>query len=305
MTDILLYAVTVVVWGSSWLAITYQLGTVAPEVSLVYRFVLAAALMIAFCVVSGRRMRFMLAEHGRMALMGVFLFSTNYFLIYLATQYLTSGLVAVGFSSVVVMNIVLGAVLFGAPVRPRVVAGAAIGMAGIATVFWPEIAAFDLASDGSLGLVLVLAGTASASLGMLTSGRNQKRGLPVVQTNAYGMAYGAALLLAFSLVRGTPFAFEFSFAYVASLLFLAVFATVIGFWTYLTLLGRIGADRAAYASVMFPVVALALSTLFEGFQWTPAAAVGVALVLCGNALVLSPGRSQAVPSARAATEKGV
>ena len=114
-----------------------------------------------------------------------------------------------------------------------------------------------------------------------------------------------ALLLAFSLARGTPFAFEYSFPYIASLLFLAVFATVIGFWTYLTLLGRIGADRAAYASVMFPIVALALSTLFEGFQWTTAAAVGVVLVLCGNALVLSRGRSPAVPAARTATEKGV
>lgn len=299
MTDVLLYGVTVLVWGSSWLAITYQLGVVPPEVSLVYRFALAAAMMLAFCAATGRPMRFSLAEHARFVRLGLLLFSTNYLLIYLATERLTSGLVAVAFSTVVVMNIVLGWALFGAPVRPRVVAGAAIGMAGIAVVFWPEIAAFDLARDGTLGLVLALSGTLSASLGMLTSGRNQGLGLPVVQGNAYGMAYGTLLLAAFSLARGQPFVFDFGFAYVGSLVFLSVFATVVGFWSYLTLLGRIGADRAAYASVLFPVIALALSTAFEGFRWTVPAALGVVLVLAGNALVLTRGRPRG-PAAAAA-----
>jgi drug/metabolite transporter (DMT)-like permease len=278
----------VLVWGTSWLAIKFQLGVVAPEVSVVYRFVLSAAIMLGVCLLTRRRMAFSPADHGFLALQGVFLFSTNYFLIYLGSQYLTTGLVAVVFSTIVVMNIFGHRLLFRAPLRPRVVAGAAFGLTGITLVFWPEVAAFDLSREGTLGLLLSLAGTASASCGMLTSAWNQgRRGLPVIESNAYGMLYGCLFITFLTLLRGSPFAFDPSWPYVLSLLYLAVFATVIGFWSYLTLIGRIGADRAAYATVLFPVVALALSTWFEGFQWTLLAASGVALVLFGNGLILT------------------
>ena len=286
--DLSLYALTVLIWGTSWLAIKFQLGVVAPEVSVVYRFALAAAIMLGFCLFARRRMAFSPADHGFMALQGVFLFSTNYFLIYLGSQYLTTGLVAVAFSTIVVMNIAGHSLLFRAALRPRVVAGAALGLGGITLVFWPEVAAFDLSRAGTLGLVLSLAGTASASLGMLTSAWSQRRrALPVIQSNAYGMLYGGIFVTLLTLLRGSPFAFDPAWPYVLSLLYLAVFATVVGFWSYLTLLGRIGADRAAYATVLFPVVALALSTWFEGFEWTLLAALGVGLVLLGNLLILA------------------
>ncbi len=286
--DLSLYALTVLVWGTSWLAIKFQLGVVAPEVSVVYRFALAAAIMLGFCLLARRRMAFSPADHGFMALQGIFLFSTNYLLIYLGSQYLTTGLVAVAFSTVVVMNIIGNSLLFRAALRPRVVAGAALGLAGITLVFWPEVTAFDLSRAGTLGLLLSLAGTASASLGMLTSAWNQRRrALPVIETNAFGMLYGGLFVTLLTLLRGSPFAFDPAWPYVLSLLYLAVFATVVGFWSYLTLLGRIGADRAAYATVLFPVVALALSTWFEGFQWNLLAALGVALVLLGNVLILT------------------
>ena len=180
MTNFLLYALTVAIWGTSWLAIKYQLGAVAPEASVVYRFAIAAALMLLYCAVARRRMRFSPAEHAFMALQGLFLFCANYVLIYLGTQYLTSGLVAVLFSTIVVMNIFLGALFFGFPVRGRVVLGAVVGLPGIGLVFWPEIAAFDLTRQGTLGLMLCLAGALSASFGMLMSWRNQNKKLPVI-----------------------------------------------------------------------------------------------------------------------------
>ena len=286
--DIVLYSLTVLFWGTSWLAIKYQLGVVAPEVSVVYRFVIAAALMLVLCVAMRRRMRFSIGDQALMVVQGVCLFSTNYFFIYLSSQYLTSGLVAVAFSTLVIMNIVGSSVLFRTPIQSRVVVGAAFGLTGITLVFWPEIASFDMGETGTLGLVLCLIGTGFASLGMLTSAWNQqKRNLPVFQTNAYGMVYGAVFITLLTLVRGSPFDFDPSPAYVLSLLFLAVIATVAGFWTYLTLIGRIGAGRAAYATVLFPIVALALSTWFEDFQWTALAAAGVALVLIGNAVILT------------------
>lgn len=285
--DLSLYAMTVILWGTSWLAIKFQLGVVLPEVSLIYRFALAGAIMMAICLLGRRRMGFSAADHGFFALQGLCLFSTNYFFVYLGSQYLTTGLVAVIFSLVVVFNIFGSAVLFRTALKPGVLAGAGLGLAGIALVFWPEIRAFDPSRSSTLGAMLALVGTAVASVGMLVSAWNQKRrDLPVLQSNAYGMVYGCGLLTLLTLVRGSPFAFDPGFAYVTSLLYLALFATVLAFWSYLTLVGRIGADRAAYATVLFPIIALALSTWVEGFQWTAAAALGIALVLAGNALIL-------------------
>ena len=299
MTNLLLYAITVVMWGTSWLAIKYQLGVVAPEASVVYRFALATAVMVAVCLAGRRRMRFSAGEHVFLALQGALLFSTNYYLVYLGTQYLTSGLVAVAFSSLVVMNIIGGAVFFGTTITTRVVLGAGLGMCGLVLVFWPEIVAFDLTRDGTMGLILALGGTLLAALGMLTSARNQRHGLPVIQANAYGMAYGTLFMGVYTVLLGKPFDFDPSFSYVVSLLYLAVFASVVAFWCYLTLQVRIGAGRTAYAAVLFPIIALALSTLFEGFQWTPTALGGVVLVLAGNALVLAPGS----PARRPATQE--
>lgn len=288
--DIFLYAVTVIFWGTSWLAIKFQLGVVAPEVSVVYRFAISAALMLVLCAAARRPMRFSVKDHGFMALQGVCLFSTNYFFIYLGSQYLTTGLVAVAFSTLVIMNIFGAVILFRTPIGANVIAGVGCGLTGIMCVFWPEVSNFDLAQQGARGLGLTLIGTVFASLGMLTSAWNQRRrALPVLQTNAYGMVYGTVFITLLTLVRGSPFDFDPSPAYVLSLLYLAVFATVIGFWSYLTLVGRIGPERAAYATVLFPIIALALSTWFEDFEWTALAGGGIVLVLIGNAAILTKG----------------
>lgn len=281
-----LYLVTVAVWGTSWLAVQFQLGTVAPAASVTYRFVAAAVIMLVFCLATGRRLGFPLRWHLRAALQGGLLFSTNFYLIYEGSQYLLSGQVAVIFASVLVLNIVGTAVLFGKPIEARTAAGAVLGIGGLVAVFWPELAAFDLSREGSLGLLLCFAGTFSAAMGMLVSAVNQRRGMPVLETNAVGMVYGAALMVVYTLVGGDRFGFELSAGYIGSLFFLAAFASVIGFWSYLTLVGRIGADRAGYATVLFPIVALVLSTWFEAFVWTPLTFAGVALVLAGNAVIL-------------------
>ena len=282
-----LYIATVLFWGTSWLAVKLHLGVVAPEISLVYRFAIAAVLTFAICLCLRKPMRFSLTQHGFMALQGLFLFSTNFYLIYLGTQYLTSGLVAVVFSLVVVFNIFGQALLFRTPIEARVLLGAALGLAGLVVVFWPEVAAFDLTKDGTRGLLLTLSGTVSASCGMLTSAWNQsRRALPVFQTNAYGMMYGAILTLSICLVNGSPFNFDPSPIYVGALLHLAVLASVVAFWTYLTLVGRMGAGRAGYVTAVFPLVALTLSTLVESYVWSATAAIGVALVVLGNIAIL-------------------
>jgi len=281
------YILTSLIWGSTWLVITFQLGVVAAEASIVYRFALAALLLMVYTLARRLPMRFTPRQHAFIALQGTFLFSLNYILVYLAEQNLTSGLVAIVFAMLILSNVVLGAVFLRNPIRPRVVLGGVIGVAGLALVFGPELAGFAQGGGWRLGLLLSAAAVLSASVGNILSARNQRAGLPVVQTNAYGMAYGAAVTLVIAVVRGVPFTFDPSPSYILSLLYLAVFGSVIAFGTYLTLIGRMGVDRAAYIGVIFPLVALLLSMLFEGLNLGAVGLVGVALVAAGNVLVLN------------------
>ena len=286
MANAAIYIGTVLIWGITWFIMTFQLGVVPPEVSVGYRFILASAVLIAYCAVTGRRLWFDRRQHLAMAFQGVFIFAINYTLIYFAASRLSTGLIAVIFSTIIVFNILFGALFFRAIVRPQVVLGALCGMAGTATVFAPELVAFDIESRRFTGILMSLLAVILASLGNMIAVRNQRLGLPIVQTNAYSMLYSGLLVLGYAVVRGLPFTFDPSFSYVASLGFLAVVATAIGFGGYLTLLGRLGADRAAYIMVVFPIVALAMSTVFEDFHWTTTAAAGIALVLLGNLLTL-------------------
>ena len=291
----LLYLITVFIWGSTWLAIKFQLGVVSPELSVAYRFGLAAAILLVFSLFRRLPLRYGWRSHAFMALQGLFLFSMNYILVYLAEGYLTSGLVAIIFSMIVILNVIFGAIFLRNPVRIHVVIGALVGFAGLLLVFYSELSSFDFSSERALGVGLTFLGAISASLGNIISARNQRYNLPVVQTNAFGMAYGAVFMLALALLRGAQLSFDPSAGYVLSLLYLAVFGSVIAFYTYLTLLGRIGPDRAAYVTVLFPIIALLLSTLFEGMTWNLPQLAGVGLVLLGNVAVLVRIRNLRLP----------
>ena len=282
-----LYLITVLIWGSTWLAIKFQLGVVSPDLSIAYRFGLAAFILIVFSLIRRLPLGFSLRSHAFFALQGLLLFSLNYLLVYLAEGSLTSGLVAIIFSFIIVLNVLFGALFLGNPIRVRVMIGAGLGLLGLAFVFWPEVSAISLSSQKVLGMILALISVISASLGNVVSARNQRHKLPVIQTNAYGMLYGAVIMLVFSLLRGTELQFDTSPSYILSLLYLAIFGSVIAFGSYLTLLGRIGMDRAAYVTVLFPVIALLLSTLFEDLSWGIYQLLGVLLILLGNAVVVT------------------
>ena len=280
-----LYISAILIWGSTWFAIKFQLGTVAPEVSLFYRFALAALVLLLYCVIRGRSLVWSRAEHFGMFMQGSFLFSINYLVFYLATDKLTSGLVAVVFSSVVIMNIFNGWLFLKKPVNRLVVLGASVGLLGIVLVFYREVLSLDQQPEALTGIGLSVLATYIASIGNIISSRNQSRGLPVLQTNAIGMAYGALLMLAYVVIRGVPLNYDWSWQYSVSLVYLALFGSVLAFGAYLTLIGRIGVDKAAYATVMFPIVALLISTLFEGYSWSATSVAGVMLVMLGNLLI--------------------
>ena len=283
--DLGLYAVTVFVWGTSWIALKGQLGEVSPEVSTLWRFLLAAPLMWLWAAARGDTLAYPAADHRRFAAAGALMFSSNFVLFLYGGQYLPSGLLAVVFSLVSILNLLLGAAFLGQPIMPRVAVGGVLGAAGIALLYSPQIAGgFE---RGALsGLAFCLAGTLSFCAGNLVSTAIQRRGVPLLAATAWGMTYGVAALAAIVLVRGQPLAVEWTPRYLGATLYLALFASVVAFASYLTLLRRIGAARAGYATVLFPIVALAVSTLVEGYRWTLAAILGAALALAGNVLVL-------------------
>lgn len=286
MSNGLLYVMTVLIWGSTWFAIEFQLGVVAPEVSVVYRYTAAAALLFAWCRARGLSLSFSPRQHGWFALLGVLLFGLNYVLAYRAQVHISSALTAIAFSTIVWMNIINARLFFGVRARPRVLLGAMLGIAGILTLFMPQVGALSLTDTVFYGSCLSMLGALVASFGNMVSQGAQKAGLPVIQSNAWGMLYGALFSGAVAYTQGHAFTFEWSVGYVASLVYLSVFGSIVAFGAYLTLLGRIGAHKAGYAMVMFPVVALVLSALFEGLRIDGTVLLGTIFVLAGNAFVL-------------------
>jgi drug/metabolite transporter (DMT)-like permease len=302
MNNAVLYGLTVLIWGSTWFAIEFQLGVVAPEISLVYRYGSASLLLFAWCRFRGLKLRFALGDHGWFVLLGLLLFGINYIIAYRAQIYITSALTAIAFSTMVWMNIINARLFFGVRAGPRVLFGALLGVAGIVTLFAPQIGKLSLTDTVFFGSFLAVLSAVVASFGNMVSQASQKARLPVVQSNAWGMFYGALFTAGLALANGQAFSFEWSAAYVGSLAYLTVFGSIIAFGAYLTLLGRIGAHKAGYAMVMFPVVALVLSTLFEGLEIDASIVIGTLLVLAGNLFVLNTRRTDTRSLNRAPAE---
>ncbi len=284
--NLFLYAASVLIWGSTWIAIEFQLGVVAIEVSLAYRFLIAAGLAFAWCGLRRDTWRFDWPAHRYFLALGLLLFGVNYIAAYSAQIYITSALNAVGFSSMLWMNIVNARLFFGRPIERRTYAGACLGVIGIVVLFWPEVQNVSLADGVLIGLGFSLLGALIASLGNTVSQAAQGKRLPVMQTNAWGMLYGGLLNAGIALAQGRAFNFDPSPEYVISLLFLAVFGSVVAFACYLTLLGKIGLERAGYIAVMIPIVALVLSALFEDLAIDTHVLIGIGLAVLGNIVIL-------------------
>lgn len=287
MQVILLYASVVLIWGSTWAVIRYQLGDVAAELSVGYRFGIAALFLYAYGLLSRRRIRLPADAYAFVLLQGALLFCLNYFLMYYATARVTTGLIAVLFSSIIFFNAVFERVFFNKAIDSRLFIAGVLGLSGIAMIFWPEVSMISFEDDTVVGIAFVMLGTIIASLGNMTAVVNTRRGLPVVAVNAHAMAFAALLSLLIAALLGRDFNFSIETGYLLSLAYLAVFGSAIAFGCYLALIRRIGAARAAYSSVLFPLVALAISTVIEGYEWTRIAAAGIILTLAGNWLILT------------------
>lgn len=285
MSNALLYLLTVLIWGTTWIALKLQLGPVPIAWSIAYRFALAAALLLAWLAWRGRWRWPPRAVWPHLAAQGLCLFCLNFVCFLLASQWIASGLVAVCFSTSPVWNALNGRLFQGRTIAPRVLLGAGLGLAGLLLLFGTEVLK-DLDRPQTLwGLGLALAGTYCFSLGNLLSGAMQRLGQAPLQTNAWAMAIGAGIVSLGALATGQPLRFDPSPTYVGAWLYLAIPGSVIAFTAYLTLVGRLGADRAAYCTVLFPVVALNVSAWVEGYHWSASALAGLLLVALGNLVV--------------------
>ena len=274
------------IWGSTWLAITFQLGTVPPEASVAWRFLLASLLIFAYRGARGLPLRCRPAQHAWIALQGVMVFGVSYICVYLAEQNVVSGLVAVGYSASPLLAMLGMRLFFRTPMTASVIAGSILGIVGISLVFWPEFAHLRGDRRTAVGAAYTAAAVVVSTLGSLAAHRNHEAKLPLWQTMAWGMLYGALFSLAVTIAEGRALAFERTAGYVLSLLYLAILGSIVAFAAYLTLMRRIGAARAGYIGVMVPIVALVISAAFEGFRWHALTFAGIAISVAGNVIVL-------------------
>ncbi len=286
MKNALLFITPVLIWGSTWYVIKFQVGNVDAMLSVSYRFGIAGVLMLIVCSLWKMKMNFSRKEHQFILLQGLLIFGFNYWLVYTSELYLTSGLVGLIFSLLVFLNILNGRIFLKTPFENKVIIGGFLGLIGTGMVFWKDLSHFSFTDGKIIGLCFAVGGTYLASLGNITSARNQKAGIPVIQSNAFGMVYGAIAMFLIAVILGKEIRFEVSQSYVLSLLYLAIFGSIIAFGAFMTLIGNIGASKAAYVSLIAPVIALTISTFLEDYTWTTISLSGAILILVGNVVAL-------------------
>ncbi|ATH77179.1 MULTISPECIES: DMT family transporter [Halomonadaceae] len=282
-----LYFACIMVWGSSWIAIQMQLGDVPILASIFYRFVIAALLLLPCLIIIKKLQKTKPIDHLWFVGQGVCFFSLNFLCFYHATQYIPSGIVAIIFSTVLLFNSINRWLFLHQNTSLSEFAGMFFGVAGIILLFWRELTQQIFGADLFTGILFALLGTLIFSFGNMISIRNSSKGITPLTSNGYSMGYGALILLLAVILTGTPFKFSFTYQYILSLLYLSAFASVLGFTIYLTLVNKIGINKAAYCMVAFPVVAILISTLFEDFHWDPTTFSGVGVIIFGNFLMVS------------------
>ena len=288
------FAIVTIIWGSTWLVIRDQLGVVPAPWSVTYRFLIAGAAMFGYAIATKTSLTLPRRSWGVVLLVGIPQFVLNFNLVYRAEAFITSGLVAVIFALLLVPNAILARIFLGQGLSRPFMIGSLVAMLGIGLLF-----AHELKLDGSdnsavlLGIGLTLLAVLSASVSNVVQALDRARSLPIAALLAWSMAIGAAINAAIAWFTSGPPVVDLRPGYIAGLFYLGLAASALAFLLYYRIIREIGAARAAYSSVLVPIIAMALSTLFEGYAWSLTAALGGALTLAGLVLALkarSPSR---------------
>ncbi|MBK6703067.1 MAG: EamA family transporter [Caulobacteraceae bacterium] len=289
--DLAAIVVCTLAWGTTWFAITKQLGVVDPVVSVTYRFALAAVLLFAWGALRREKLALTRAQHFAALGVGFFTFAVDYSFVYWAEERVTSAVVAVVFASMAFMNLVVFRFAFGQRAPLLAWAAGGLGVLGVGFLSWEEISSAELSNRALAGIGLTLAGVLSAAIGNVYARKGEMAGAGVIASTGWAMAYGAAMLAVFAVATGKTWAFEFTAPYMLSLLHLSLVGSVIAFALYYGLARRRGYATASYISALTPPLAMFVSALFEDKSWGVFALGGVVLVLAGQVLLLRSKRA--------------
>ena len=284
--DFLSLAACGLIWGTTWLVLKFQLGTLSPVVSIMYRFIASGLLIFPVSRLQGQRLTLTRKEHGLAATQGVLVFGFGYVLVYSAEEYAPSALVAVVFATLSLVNTGLFRLVLGQKAARGAWIGAGLGAVGVACLSAGQILAAP-ARDGLLiGVGLTLGSVLFNALGNLATRVNQSGGAPVSTLTGWAMLYGAAALFVVALVTRARFAPPMTFGFWASFGYLTVFGSVVGFLVYYALAHRRGFTLASYTGVLTPPVAMLVSSLFEKVRWDLSALVGLLLIIGGQVMIV-------------------
>lgn len=286
LSNFQLFALAVLIWGTTWHAILYQLAASSPEFGVATRFTLAALAVLALAAWRGERLRFSLRAHALLALQGVFMYSLAYLCVYRAELHVPSGLVAVGYSASPLIAGVASHALWQTALTRRFVIGGLLGVVGVALIFWPELLRVGASGGAGLGLLYTAGAVLLSAVGALAASRNAAHALPFWPALGLGLAWGAASSWLVVALQGPLPALPGALSWWLSLAYLALAGTVLAFGAYLTLQQRLGPGKASTVGVMTPVLALAVSAAFEGYRPEALTFAGVALAVIGNLMML-------------------
>lgn len=282
-----LFSICSLIWGTTWFAIKFQVDSTSAIVGVFYRFLIAAVIMFLINVIFIKKnLKYPWENHKFFILQGLFNFSLNYILTYVSEQSISSGLVALTFSTLIYFNMFGMRIFYKKEISRNIIYGAILGFMGMIFLFWKEIANFNADQATIIGIIIGIVATFCASIGNMFAYKNHQYKIPVMTFNAYGMLYGACFSLIFGLVMGESFVFPTTPSFLLSLGYLSLFGTVIAFYAYQTLVGTIGADRAAYTSIINPVIAMMISIVYENVIFTPLLFIGMILCFAGNLIAL-------------------
>ena len=287
MNNYILFLITLFCWSPTWYLIKFQLGYVDPLLSVFYRFLIAASIIFIYLIIKKKNLKFSISHHFWFLFFGTCLYSINYVFFYLSNTYLISAFPAIVFSTVVIMNILGETFYFKKKPSSKTLIGAIIGMIGVIIIFNDEIFNFSLEQGTHIGLFLAMIGTFCASTGNMVHQRNLNYNFPPIQTIAYAMLYGSLVTFLITQIRCSELLFEYSLSYIGSLLYLSIFGSIFAFISYLKLLEKVGPGRAGYVGVLMPVLALIISTIFEGLEWQIDLIIGLPILIIGAVLVIN------------------
>jgi len=282
----ILYLLVSLIWGTTWLVIKYQIENTGVVAGVFYRFFISAIILFILNYFLKNKLTYQFKIHRFFILQGIFNFSINYILTYLSERYVSSAFIALTFTTLIYFNMLGLYIFYQKKIEASAILGTIIGGIGIFLIFSKQILNVNLNQTELNGIIIGIVATLSASLGNMASIKNHQAKIPVLVFNAWAMLYGSIFSLIVGVILRESFTFNANIAFFSSLFYLSVFGTVIAFYAYQTLIIEIGAHKAAYTSIISPIIAVFVSMMFENFILTKVIFLGMAFAIFGNYLVL-------------------